>query len=111
MCGLPPHEGQSCVQPVKWVNCEGSHTATSRDCPKFKEEYVIVQYKTLNKCSYSEAKSYVLRNSPKFQISYAKVFEKTTSSIPSVNEIAAILLSQIKNIVQEIISANMTALL
>ena len=69
-CGKEKHEG-SCSGPTHCVNCEGEHSSTSRECPKWKLEVEIQKIKTLERCSFAEARTKATALMPTTQ-SYAK---------------------------------------
>jgi hypothetical protein len=58
-CGKDKHEND-CKDPKYCVNCEGQHSASSRECPKWKTEQEIQKVKTLEKLSFAEAKKKVM---------------------------------------------------
>ncbi|CAH1107740.1 unnamed protein product [Psylliodes chrysocephalus] len=80
VCGKPIHTGNPCSPPVSCINCQGSHAATSKDCPIFKQEVAIQEVKIKENLSYFEAKKKVVINTPKPNFSYAKA--SASSSIP-----------------------------
>ena len=98
ICGKEPHLGSPCAEPLKCINCQGPHSARSRDCPIFKEEVAIQKIKTIEKISFSEArrkvKDTIVR--PVSNISYAQATTSSVSPI-SLNEHA------IKNIVKDLV--------
>ena len=63
-------------KPTKCVNCEGPHSAFSKQCPKYKQEQEIITLKYTLTISFPEAGKSIL-NKP---ISYASVSRKTTTS-------------------------------
>ena len=78
-CGKDKHEGE-CSESPKCVNCEGEHSSTSKNCPKWKLEVEIQRIKTLDKCSFTEARKRASAYVPINQ-SYAK-----TVATPAVAE-------------------------
>ena len=71
VCGKPLHEGRPCEEPISCVNCKGSHSARSRNCPIYKQEAAIQDLKTKEKISYIEAKKKVIITTPNPHVSYA----------------------------------------
>ncbi|CAH1099377.1 unnamed protein product [Psylliodes chrysocephalus] len=63
-CGSPPHEDTECTPPFTCVNCEGSHLANDRECPKYKTESAIIKIKIIEKIPYLEAKRKVMLSTP-----------------------------------------------
>lgn len=72
VCGKPLHVGNPCEEPLTCVNCNGMHSARSRNCPVFKEETAIQELKTKENISYMEAKKRIQVPTPTPNISYAK---------------------------------------
>ena len=58
LCGGEAHEG-SCPHPAKCGNCKGPHAPTSRNCPMFKKEELILKIRTEKKISFAQAKKEV----------------------------------------------------
>ena len=57
-------DSTDCQLPEKRSNCQGGHTATSRNCPVWKKEKEIITLKTERKISFPEARKLVERTSP-----------------------------------------------
>ena len=55
-CGKEGHAGAACQEPAKCINCNGSHSANSRACPKWVEERKIQELKAQNCITYPEAR-------------------------------------------------------
>lgn len=100
VCGKPTHDGTDCSN-AKCINCEGNHPSSSRNCPKFKFEYSVIEYKTLNKCSFPEARDYVSKLSPSLTTSYARAATKPVSN-PAVNvsDIVALLIPEMTTLIK-----------
>jgi hypothetical protein len=62
-CGKAKHEGD-CKDPKHCLNCEGKHSSSSRDCPKWKLEQEIQRVRTLEKCSFADARKRVMATQP-----------------------------------------------
>lgn len=71
VCGKPLHEGRPCEEPISCVNCQGPHSARSRNCPIYKQEAAIQELKTKENISYIEAKKKVIVTTPNPNVSYA----------------------------------------
>lgn len=41
VCGKPPHQGSLYTEPLVCINCNGQHSARSRNCPVYKQEAAI----------------------------------------------------------------------
>lgn len=59
ICGKEPHVGSPCNDPIICINCNGEHSARSRNCPVYKEEAAIQKIKTEEKISFAEARKRV----------------------------------------------------
>ena len=55
-CGQSGHDGDNCLNEVSCVNCKGSHRASSKECPLWKQEKAIVKYKFENDVTFPEAR-------------------------------------------------------
>lgn len=59
-CGKVGHkEEEPCNSPFQCPNCQGSHKASSKECPTYKSEKEIIKIKTIYNKSYKEAKEIV----------------------------------------------------
>lgn len=101
ICGKPLHVGILCERPITCLNCNGMHSAASKQCPKYKEEQIIRYQMALNKISYSEAKVLVR---PKIQqiISYAEIAKKLDNQDEVTELIGKTINTVLPNIVQAI---------
>lgn len=73
VCGKSLHTGQPCEPPISCINCNGLHSARSRDCPVYKQEVAIQEIKIKDNLSYFEAKKKVAVHTPKRNTSYSQV--------------------------------------
>ena len=80
-CGHDIHEND-CIHPEFCVNCKGNHPSSSKKCPKWIEESQIQRVKVEKKCSFTEAKQIIERQSGITGPTFAKV----ASSMPSVSQ-------------------------
>lgn len=103
-CGKTSHEGTPCTGPVKCVNCNGNHSARSRDCPKFKEEMAFMEYMTINKCSFGEARKQVLKSAVRDTGSYAAATAKSPKPGASIEDILKVLVPELRKIVTDVVS-------
>ncbi|XP_071038430.1 uncharacterized protein [Parasteatoda tepidariorum] len=78
-CSQPDHNFKTCSLPEKCVNCTESHSANSRNCPKWKQEKQILNIKVTQNLTYFEAKAKLLGSQPKPNLSYAAVVAKKSS--------------------------------
>ena len=77
-CGQPSHDG-GCA--TKCINCTGSHTANSKECPKLKVEQDIQRVRTVERCSFPEARKKVMATMPNTSTpSFAQATASTASS-------------------------------
>ena len=58
-CGQGDHGGEGCTDAHKCANCRGSHMASSRDCPIYKQEQEVQKVKVENGISFVEARERV----------------------------------------------------
>ncbi|XP_058811244.1 uncharacterized protein LOC131676139 [Topomyia yanbarensis] len=80
-CSKSAHvaEGERCIEPAYCRNCEGPHSASSRDCPAYKIEKEIMRIKVEQGISFNEArKNYNARNA---LTSFANIVKESTSTI------------------------------
>nr|XP_042912113.1 uncharacterized protein LOC122272451 [Parasteatoda tepidariorum] len=88
-CSQPDHSFKTCSLPEKCVNCTESHSANSRNCPKWKQEKQILNIKVTQNLTYFEAKAKLLGSQPIPNVSYAAVVaKKPTKSIGTQYDIA-----------------------
>lgn len=112
VCGKPLHEGRPCEEPLSCVNCLGSHSARSRNCPTYKQEAAIQEIKTKESIPYIEARKKVIVATPNPNVSYAAAaatparIDFSTLVEQLVPKIVAALSSAVKG---EIISASQRA--
>lgn len=104
-CGKPLHEGRPCETPIVCVNCRGSHSAKSRNCPKYKKEVAIQELRTTQKLTYNEARAKINISTPRDNISYAQATQSTPSN---VKQIVTQLTPEITKIVKSIIQDSRT---
>ena len=57
ICGQGGHVGQNCTNDKSCYHCGGKHEATSKDCPMWKLEKLIIEEKTKNNIPFKEARS------------------------------------------------------
>ncbi len=83
-CGSEDHEGTDCHQTPKCRNCQGSHMASSKECPVWIRESKISKLKFTRNISFQEARKQVLsETSSSATASYATTASKPTKK-PSV---------------------------
>lgn len=104
VCGKPLHVGVECETPIKCINCEGSHSTKSKNCPVYKYELAIQTLKVTKRLSYFEAKREVQVNSPHVNTSYARVVSKSTET-PQVNikELISMLIPEITKTIENLL--------
>ena len=89
-CSDPSHNDKDCPvtdsKSFKCINCQGSHAAWSRDCPKFIKEKKVCEYKTIHDVSYFEARTAIFGS--KSSQSYAQA-----TTIPTKDATTQTLLS------------------
>ena len=71
-CGKEDHDEANCDQPLHCVNCQGSHAAFSKNCPKWLEEREVQRLKHTLGISFPEARKRLQPTVP-VQQSYASV--------------------------------------
>ena len=80
-CNSSEHTDKDCKakeEDYNCHNCQGKHTAWSKDCPKFIQEQKVCEYKVVHDVSFFEARQAVLPNNKK---SWAAVAAKPSISI------------------------------
>lgn len=101
VCGKPIHEGHPCEEPVTCVNCEGNHSARSRECIVYKQECAIQNIKTTRNISYPEARKIVVKDTPTPGISFAQATKKPSIDLANLaKELAPLLLDMITHIIK-----------
>lgn len=106
VCGNAPHPGSSCPDPIKCINCQGQHSARSRNCPVYKEEAEIQRIKTLEKISFSEAKKRIKSLKPNPTMSYAQVTKNPPENL--VKDVIEQMLPYITEICTKIVKSCVT---
>ncbi|XP_055943472.1 uncharacterized protein LOC129973385 [Argiope bruennichi] len=79
-CSEIGHDGTPCTKPEKCVNCNGSHPAYSKSCPKWKIEKEIQTIKISRNISFAEARKIVESRTPKENFPYSTALKRTTCS-------------------------------
>nr|CAI5844254.1 unnamed protein product [Callosobruchus analis] len=87
ICGKPPDDQTPCKDPVKCVNCEGSHMALYKGCPKYKIEAAIQRVKTVERISYIEARNKVEIVTPTSNIYYARAVTRLNEDIQKMLDV------------------------
>ena len=89
-CGKTDHTETDCCQPLHCVNCQGSHAAFSKDCPKWLEEKEVQRMKHTLGISYPEARKRI-QSTQQQNDSYASVVKQvkkiTTSTVSIQTEL------------------------
>ena len=98
-CGVLSHDG-AYVGPMKCINCEGDHAATSKTCPSYINEIAIQKLKVVEKIPYAEAKRKVRINTPRPNLTYASA----SKSDDRVEGIMAKVLPQLQVMIKETIA-------
>lgn len=101
-CGKEPHD-PPCIDPKKCVNCEGSHSANYKNCPKYKIEEAIQRIKVTEKVTYSEAKKKVIVNTPITNVSYATASKNLTPQV-NVENLISNFIPQIESIIKKVMT-------
>ena len=55
-CGQEGHEYETCTNDPHCLHCRGNHSASSKDCPKYKHEKKILELVHIEKITFYEAK-------------------------------------------------------
>ena len=83
-CGSSDHISTNCSSSSSCFNCQGDHPASSRDCPRWKQEKDIIKLKVTKSLSFPEARKLYLSLNPQSSKSYASSVQSppptTTSS-------------------------------
>ena len=70
-CSVEGHEDKGCTAPFKCSHCSAGHSAYCKDCPVWKQEIAIQEYKARNGCTFGQAKAHFMAL-PKSQYSLTK---------------------------------------
>ena len=62
-CG-ESHTEEQCSNPLKCINCGGSHKAFNKECPKWVLEKKVQQIRAEKGCSFPEARKLATTNAP-----------------------------------------------
>lgn len=89
-CGQAKHDG-ACSTPKHCVNCKGGHASSSKECPLWKKEQEIQKIKTLNKCSFTEAKKKVESSNLTLTKSFTQVVASPVANKSDATGIEAVL--------------------
>ncbi|GBM26161.1 hypothetical protein AVEN_196987-1 [Araneus ventricosus] len=73
------HDDTPCIKPEKCGNCNGSHPAYSKSCPKWKTEKEIQAVK-ITRNIFAEARKIVESRTPKVNLPYNASLKTTTCS-------------------------------
>ncbi|CAH1113926.1 unnamed protein product [Psylliodes chrysocephalus] len=87
ICGKPLHTGSPCTPPIRCVNCEGTHSARSKDCPIYKQEFAIQEIKAKENISYFDAKRKVAAKTPRPNISYSQAIRPPAPATININDL------------------------
>lgn len=82
-CGGSGHDRSDCGNPTKCVNCGEAHPASSRDCSQWKLKKEILEYKSQNDVTYTEAENKVLENRQKPTGNTHQSYSSVAASLPS----------------------------
>ncbi len=89
-CGVAKHNNDSCTETEHCVNCDGKHSAFSRNCPKWKAEQEVVRIKHTQNISFPEARKLVQTpETPTPGLSYATAAQtqKQTTTTATQTEV------------------------
>ncbi|CAH1106560.1 unnamed protein product [Psylliodes chrysocephalus] len=87
ICGKPLRTGSPCTPPIRCVNCDGTHSARSKDCPIYKQEFAIQELKTKENLSYFDAKRKVAAKTPRPNKSYSQVIRPPAPPTININDL------------------------
>jgi hypothetical protein len=89
-CSVEGHEDKGCSAEFKCPNCFAGHSAYSKDCPVWKQEIAMQEYKVKNGCTFGQAKAHFMAL-PKSQYnltkSYSQVVAKVARSIATQTDL------------------------
>jgi len=87
-CGSDEHEGFDCTNPPSCKNCNGSHMASSKQCPIWIREAEICKIKVHQNISFPEARKLVLSQQKSSSSSYAAVTKSQTVKAVSTRTVS-----------------------
>jgi hypothetical protein len=98
-CGKDKHDG-GCKDPKYCVNCEGQHSSSSRDCPKWKLEQEIQRVRASERCSFADARKKVTSSKVQSQ-SYASAAASSVMppAAPGATQLEALILKLTERII------------
>ena len=79
-CSVEGHEDKGCTAPFKCSHCSAGHSAYSKDCPVWKQEIAIQEYKARNGCTFGQAKAHFMAL-PKSQYSLTKSYAQVVAKV------------------------------
>lgn len=80
LCSETFHDKEPCKSGNHCINCEGPHSNSSKECPRYQREYEIQKIRTTSKLSYFEAKKSFESMYPNFT---PNIPNKTSQSNPN----------------------------
>ena len=88
-CGQQEHDFENCPNDPKCVNCGGPHPSSAKTCPQWLNEKEVQKHKSLNNCSFKEAREVVESKRPANTVgsSYATVVKPTTKDSSTQTDI------------------------
>lgn len=88
-CGESGHEKDECDQEIKCYHCEQEHETSSRVCPMFKLEKLILEDKTKNDISFRQARERVYSANPKLVSSIPRLQRLQPQPKPTYKTVSA----------------------
>ena len=82
-CGSPDHSSSNCSASPSCFNCGGSHPASARDCPRWRQERDIIRLKIQKNISFPEARKLFNAQSSSSKTTYAATLTNSVSSLDS----------------------------
>jgi len=82
-CGTEGHGDRGCEEPARCINCKGSHSAFSRDCPQWKKEQEIQRVRTQNNLTFPEARRRV--EATEYRPPTSRTFSQVVGQVAAAN--------------------------
>jgi hypothetical protein len=76
-CGKEDHNSTDCQGAAFCINCDGSHPANSRTCPKWVQEKNIQKLKVMNNITFNEARKIQQTQNPTHTVNYASAVKQS----------------------------------
>lgn len=63
-CSQKGHDGRDCNNQIRCANCLGAHASFDKECPLWRVEKMVIEYKVINHVSFKEARDTIAPRQP-----------------------------------------------